>query len=267
MNSTNKFIFSVAFVCTLASTQAISQDSYDAWLAAGQPAIAPTGVDAPAGMGGGLIQFADQATFDSSTGAVVLETFDNGLTAPTSVITCNDIISSATTGPCFNAGDLVPGFSMTFIDNGGLGGFVALGAGILGPGQTTVTVGANSFIDNTEINFSPAVTAVAFDAFGVVGDYLVTAFDGDGTSIGSVTVTGTAGDSPAFVGFSSEVPVAAVIVDGVGGAGEVIDNLQFGSAASLPESVPVPTLDQFGLWILAALMLVIGVLGYRRFSA
>ena len=247
-----------------------AQDSYQEWAAAGKPDLDPVTVQAPEAPLGGLTTFADQASFDTATGGFAPETFDNGLTPPGAVTTCNNTIDSTTTGPCFNAGDLIPGFSMTFISNGGTGGLVALGDGFLGASQPTTVVGANSFVDNTEITFSPEVTAVAFEGFGVAGDYLITALDNGGGTIGSFTVTGAAADSGVFAGFTSASPVATVVVDGVGGTGELIDNLQFGDpdiGPGLPPPPQVPTLSQFGLLLLAGLMLVAGVFAYRRFSA
>lgn len=267
MNSTNRICSTFAFFALLCAGQLSAQDSYEAWAAAGKPTLTPTGATAPQGGMGGLTQFADQASFDAETGGLPLETFDNGLIAPGSVDTCNDIINSSTTGPCFNAGDLIPGFSMTFVSNGGTGGLVALGDQFLGASQTTTVVGANSFVDNTEVTFNPPVTAVAFEGYGVDGDYLVTALDAGGGTIGSITVTGAAVDSGVFAGFTSPVPVSTVVVDGVGGAGELIDNLQFGNRIVLSPATAVPTLGQYGLWLMAALMLVVGVFGYRRFSA
>lgn len=271
MNTTHRIISIVFYSALLVAGSAMAQDSYQEWAAAGMPALDPVTADAPQTVLGGLTQFADQASFDTATGGFTAETFDNGLTPPGAVITCNNLIDSTTTGPCFNAGDLIPGFSVTFISNGGTGGLVALGDGFLGAGQATTVVGANSFVDNTGIAFTPAVSAVAFDGFGVAGDYLITALDSGGGTIGSITVTGAAADSGVFAGFTSAVPVASVVVDGVGGAGELIDNLQFGDPGAvgpdLPPAPQVPTLSQVGLLLLAGLMLVVGVFAYRRYSA
>lgn len=270
-----RYLVFPALFALLCAGQVAAQDSYEAWAAAGKPDLGLAGGTAPQGGMGGLTQFADQASFDAETGGgLPLETFDNGLTGPAAVNTCNDTINSTTTGPCFNAGDLIPGFSVTFVDNGdskdarGIsGGVVALGDQFLGASQTTTVVGANAFLDNTEVTFDPPVTAVAFEAFGVAGDYLVTARAAGGEAIGSIIVTGAAADSGVFAGFTSALPVATVVVDGFGGTGEVIDNLQFGSASAPTPAVPVPTFGQYGLLFLAGLMLVAGVFSYRRFSA
>ncbi|MBU1190467.1 MAG: IPTL-CTERM sorting domain-containing protein [Gammaproteobacteria bacterium] len=270
MNTLQNSLTAVGMSAMLLAGSALAQDNYVDWAAAGKPDLAPVAASAPDAPLGGLTTFVDQASFDAATGGFAPETFDNGLTPPGAVATCNNTIDSTTTGPCFNAGDLIPGFSVTFLSNGGTGGLVALGGGFLGAAQTTTVVGANSFVDNTEITFSPAVTAAAFEGFGVAGDYLITALDSGGATIGSFTVTGAAVDGGVFAGFTSPVPVTTVVVDGVGGAGELIDNLQFGDPAVGPDLPPppqVPTLSQFGLLLLAGLMLVVGVFAYRRFAA
>ena len=101
-------------------------------------------------------------------------------------------------------------------------------------------------------------------------DVTVTAFDGGGGTIGSLTIATTADNVSEFFGFTSPVPIASIDVEGIGDTGELIDNLQFGDPAvgqDLPPPPQVPTLGQFGLLLLAGLMLVAGVFAYRRFSA
>ncbi|MDA3933582.1 MAG: IPTL-CTERM sorting domain-containing protein [Gammaproteobacteria bacterium] len=53
--------------------------------------------------------------------------------------------------------------------------------------------------------------------------------------------------------------IASLTVEGIGGTGELIDNLQFGDPNTLPPAPQVPTLSQVGLLLLAGLMLVVGV--------
>jgi len=245
-----------------------AQDNYQEWAAAGKPDQDPVTVQAPEAPLGGLTTFADQASFDAATGGFPVETFDNGATAAGAVNTCTEPVNSASNDICFAPGDLLDDFSLTSSSGGGI---VVLGDGFIG--QSTAVVGANTFGDLTNVSFAPEVTAVAFDGYsGSPGaaDVTVTALDGGGATIGSVTITTTADNVSEFFGFTSAVPIASITVEGIGGTGELIDNLQFGDPAvgpDLPPAPQVPTLNQFGLLLLAGLMLVVGVFAYRRFSA
>jgi len=227
-------------------------------------------VQAPEVPLGGLTTFADQASFDAATGGFPVETFDNGATAAGAVNTCTEPVNSASNDICFAPGDLIDGFSLTSSSGAGI---VILGDGFIG--QATAVAGPQAFADTLSVDFTPEVTAVAIDAFSGApdlsgADVTVTALDGGGATIGSVTITTTADNVSEFFGFTSAVPIASITVEGIGGTGELIDNLQFGDPAvgpDLPPAPQVPTLNQFGLLLLAGLMLVVGVFAYRRFSA
>ncbi len=268
MTNIYKYFMAATAITTLCTASlALAQNNYQDWAAAGMPALDPVTADAPQTVLGGLTQFADQASFDAATGGFPVETFDNGATAPGAVNTCTEPVSSASNDVCFSPGDLIDGFMMTSSSGGGV---VALGSNFLGANQASTVVGANTFADTTSIAFAPAVTAVAFDAYiGAPGpgDYNVTALDTGGGTIGSITVTTTAVDQGVFAGFTSTVPIATIVLDGVGGSGELLDNLQFGDPNTLPPAPAVPTLNQFGLLLLAGLLLIVGVFAYRRFAA
>ncbi|GAB4126593.1 MAG: hypothetical protein Tsb0027_25970 [Wenzhouxiangellaceae bacterium] len=270
MNNFKNSLAAVGMSAMLLAGSALAQDNYVDWAAAGKPDLAPVDTSAPDAPLGGLTTFADQASFDTATGGFPAETFDNGATAAGAVNTCTEPVNSASNDACFAPGDLIDGFSLTSSSGGGI---VVLGDGFIG--QPTAAAGANTFGDSTNVTFAPEVTAVAFDAYSgaptVEGaDVTVTALDGGGATIGSVTITTTADNVSEFFGFTSAVPIASITVEGIGGTGELIDNLQFGDPAVGPDLPPppqVPTLSQFSLLLLAGLMLVVGVFAYRRFAA
>jgi len=267
MNTLQNSLTAVGMSAMLLAGSALAQDNYVDWAAAGKPDLAPVDVSAPDAPLGGLTAFADQASFDAATGGFPVETFDNGATAAGALNTCTEPVNSASNDACFAPGDLIDGFSLTSSSGGGI---VVLGDGFIG--QSTAVVGPLTFADTFSVDFAPEVTAVAFNAFSgspvVTGaDVTVTAFDGGGATIGSVTITTTADNVSEFFGFTSAVPIASITVEGIGGTGELIDNLQFGDPNTLPPAPAVPTLSQFGLLLLAGLMLAVGVFAYRRYAA
>lgn len=268
MKSINKLIVASAFATSFAAGSALAEDNYQDWAAAGKPDLGPVGVSAPDAPLGGLTTFPDQASFDAATGGFTPETFENGATMAGALNTCAEPVSSASNDVCFAPGDLIDGFSLTTSSGGGI---VILGDGFIG--QATAVAGPLTFADTLSVEFSPEVSAVAFDGFSGSGgpaDVTVTVLDGDGATIGTVTIPTTAPNVSEFFGFSSELSIGGITVEGIGGTGELIDNLQFGNPAVGPDLPPppqVPTLSQFGLLLLAGLMLVAGAFAYRRFSA
>lgn len=268
MKSLRNSLVTVGMPAIFLAGSALAQNNYVDWAAAGKPDLGPVTVQAPEAALGGLTTFADLGSFDAATGGFTAETFDNGATAAGGLGACTEPVNSASNDVCFAPGDLIDGFSITSSSGGGM---VVLGDGFIG--QPSAVVGAITFADSTRVAFSPVVTAVAFDGFsGAPGpaDVTVTVFDGGGGTIGTVTITTTADNVSEFFGFTSPVPIASINIEGIGGTGELIDNLQFGDSAvgpDLPPTPQVPTLSQFGLLLLAGLMLVVGVFAYRRFAA
>lgn len=248
----------LSILCVIASSAAVAQNNYADWANNGRPNFNLNGDTAPADNFGTVTPFTDQAAFLAAT-SVATETFNNGATGAGAINTCTEPVNSASNDVCFMPGDLLAGFSMT-TDNGG--GVVALGTGFLGAGQTSTVAGANTFTDITQIAFSPAVTAVGMDLLvgaPAPGDVTVTIFDATGAPLGNITVTTTAVDATMFAGLTSPTPIASVTIEGIGGSGELMDNLYFGTAGStLPEPANVPTLSNMALWILIAVMLAGG---------
>lgn len=242
--------FAVMGLCA----NALAQSTFNDWAANGRPDFALNGDVAPADALGGIVTFADLPSFLGAASGVATEGFNGGATAPSAVNTCTEPVNDASNDVCFTPGQLLPGFALTS-DNGG--GIVALGDGFLGANQTTTVVGANTFTDLTLVDFNPAVTAVGMDILigaPAPGDVTLTALDAAGGAIGSFTITTTAVDTTVFAGFTAATPVAQVIVDGVGGGGELMDNLYFGSAGAPPEPVQVPTLGGPAMWIMITLL-------------
>ncbi|MGD9582566.1 MAG: hypothetical protein AB7V26_02695 [Lysobacterales bacterium] len=244
-------------VLVLVNSVAVAQTNYVDWAAAGRPAFALQVAPQPSAVAGGLTVFADLASFQAATnGGFTVETFDGGATPAGGVNTCTEPVSSLSNDACFAPGNLIPGFSMTSSSGGGI---VVLGDGFLG--QATAVVGANQFVDTTSVAFGPAVTAVAFDGLigaPAAGDITVTALDAGAAVIGSVTVTTTSTTATEFIGFTSLIPIASITIDGVGGSGELLDNLQFGVPAAAVAALPVPATGSWAVGSLVGLLLLLG---------
>jgi hypothetical protein len=212
-----------------AAVQASGLPSYALWAQAGKPAFpahAPGQYHAPTGSLDVYTTLGDFQGAVADPGALSSEDFEGGLTGPGGLNTCNEPVNSASNDVCFSPGDLVDGFSMTSSSGAGI---VVLGDGFLG--QSGTVIGANTFADSTNIAFSPAVTAIAFDALDGTGPgpVTVTAFDGGGNVIGSADIN-TVDISNNFIGLVSPVPVASVTLDGANGEGELINDMLFGDA-------------------------------------
>lgn len=213
---------------------------------------------------GGAITFhATVGDFNAAAGTTVNEDFEGGATGAGGVNTCVEPVSSASNDVCFSPGDLVAGFAIT---SGNGNGVAALGDGVVGP--TSTVVGANEFLTSTILEFTPPVTAVAFDAINgnSPNDVTIELFDGGGASLGSNIATVPGVGTPVFQGFTSTTPVATVVLTGATETGELIDNLIFGETAGAGGGEPtsVPTLSIVGLSVMAALLLFGGILLARK---
>ncbi len=159
---------------------------------------------------------------------------------------CTEPVSSASDDACFAPGDLVDGFS---IRSSHLKGVLSQGIDILS--VDSMTIGAwpyqssPSSLNYTRVEFDHGPTLVAADVYGFqlapgipTGDpvsVVVEAFGLDGKSLGSFEVLPSAYNLPAFAGFQSSVPIAAVeFGTRAMNAGEQIDNLYFGGGAGRP---------------------------------
>lgn len=169
---------------------------------------------------------------------------------------CTEPVSSRSDDACFAPGDMSAGFSVHSSHGYGV---LSMGRDIIG--FPSLTIGAwpyrlsPSSINYTRIEFERGPTVVAADVFGFriaggsatgeVAPVTVEAFDLAGLSLGSFVVTPPAHNLPAFVGFSSSVPLGAVEFGPREEAvGVQIDNLLFGGMAQDP--VPASTRLAFG---------------------
>lgn len=229
--------------------------SYVEWNAAGQPTLSSMPGATTNALPGGLTSYPDLASFLAVAGSPAFEDFENSLVAPGGVIGCGPLVDSTTNNPCFIPGGVIAGFSVT--SSSGLD-VVTLGANLIGPNQSSVVIGANTWAESTIISFDgTSVTAVAFDVLtNDFGPITITALDSMGGTIGVLNTGAVAPATPLFIGFTSAVPIASINIADDTDGGEVLDDLRFGAMA-FGSSVPIPALSKTGLLVL--LLLVTGL--------
>ncbi len=183
---------------------------------------------------GPLTFYADRPSFQAANPGLPLEDFSGTSVPPGGITACTPPLNSATNDACFTAGSVVPGFTLgVFLDGGG-GDYVVINQAL---GMPCVGVGPNSFVDDTDWDFSPAVAAVAFDLYTPLGGgepYTVEIF-GPGGSLGSTPITG-GGLGGSFFGVDATDPGGISRIElreGIDSTGDISCDLEFGG-------VPVP---------------------------
>lgn len=104
-------------------------------------------------------------------------------------------------------------------------GLIALGPGFLG--QADTIIGANTFVESTDIFFATGEekTAVSFDVYTNTGpDVQILVFDTANVLIG-VGVVQAGLPTPTFVGIISPVPIGRINVADAADGGELVDNV------------------------------------------
>ncbi|MBE9547964.1 MAG: hypothetical protein IMF09_01045 [Proteobacteria bacterium] len=226
--------------------------SYVEWNAAGQPTLSSMPGAITNALPGGLTSYPDLPSFLAVAGSPAFEDFENGMVAPGGVTGCPPPLNSLSNNACFIPGGLIAGFS---VNATGGSNVVILGAGLIGPNQTSIVTGADQFAESTIITFDgTSVTAVAFDVYtNATGPITITVLDSVGGTIGVLNTGAVVPATPLFIGFTSSVPIASINIADDTGGGELLDDLRFGSMA-FGSSVPIPALSKTGLLVLLLLL-------------
>ncbi len=258
MMKTLSVILSLASVLLLgAQATANSYSTASSGVAPTNPFIIPSGGPVE----GGVSVFTDEASFQNAIAGLpktlkFIETFDEATTPPNAV----GSVFPPPLAPGVPAGDFPNGLAADNIqfncaDTGGDGfcDLLTLGAGFL-PGLTTTVLGANSFDDSLVIETLQGAnkTAIGFevdDPGTGIPDYDLTVTDTNGNVLFNSTLIGV-GAFDAFIGVVSPVAIGSIAINGTGGGGELVDNIQ------LYEPVPEPTAVALLLTALGAFGLV-----------
>lgn len=238
-----------------------AQSNYT-WQDAGNGDPLPAGIGGVSGttnLGPGLMVFNDLGSFQAAAPAATnSEDFEDN-SNPAGPTNCTEPVNSASNDICFTPGQIVDGIEIT---SSGANGIILLPQGF--NGLPSDVVGANTFADTTSLSFTAGdVQAVAMDVYAGLApsDVTLTVFDTGGGMLGSATIMGLGAlPDSGFIGFVSVAPIGEVVIESLGGNGELFDNLLFGAAgADLPDPPAVPALQSTGLMVLI-LVLAVGSL-------
>jgi len=205
------------------------------------PGLIPTGpfpVDNVGKTDGPTTWYVDRATFQAANPGLPLEDFTATSVPPGGITACNPPLDSTTNDACFSAGSVIPGFSLGVTVDGGGGQYVTINNAL---GLPCVAVGPNSFVDETDWNFNPAVAGAGLDIFTPLGGgetFTMEAF-GPGGSLGTMNYV-AGGTAAVFVGVDTVDPGGITrieIREAVDSTGDLFCDLEFGGA-------PVPVMLQ-----------------------
>lgn len=173
----------------------------------------------------GLTIYTSRPTFDADNPGLPVEDFEGNILPPNNVTACPPPLNASTNDPCFSPGGVLPGIELNIGPNAGSGLYVVLTQGFLGVASDVV--GPNTFVEHAWWTFDPPVDAVGMDFVWPLGAGTVNieVRDAGGAVIGTDSQA-----SPTFWGVASTVPIGQIRIDD-GGAGDLYDNIAFGSTA------------------------------------
>jgi len=228
--------------------------------AAANPGILPAPLNTPAppavvnDLGGGVFHFTTMAEFHDTGVVLVTDDLFSSLVGPNAICTDFFPVSSATNDLCFATGDLLPGYQLNGLPVADDYAFLTTGF-LVAP---TNVIGPNTFVDDSEFTFSPAVDAFGAYLYALAGpvDATIDLYDAGGVLLASTLVSGSAAGQ--YFGFtSSNRQIARVVVTDAAGGGELFGTLEFGNFAPV---APIPTMSSWSLYLLIGLL---GLVGWR----
>lgn len=188
--------------------------------------------------------YSDKTSFDAAAGTTVLEDFSAGACCSVYTQINDTTVSGIKDGATYSLATPFTGLN-SFLFNGG-GGFS-------GPWLDSYTYGGNSAL---KVAFDNPVSAFAFETNSFMGTGFTATinFTNGGTSV--QTGSGISGTAMQFFGFTSDMAIASVEIQGIGNNSHnfSLDNFQFGGAVP---AVPLP----------AALPMLLAALGGFGFMA
>lgn len=174
--------------------------------------------------------FAQVSIFENSedfqtayTGELMLEDFAGAPEEPT---LCGTVVSAGVENDCFAPGELIEGFSLTASNDSEV---VLLPAGFLPSENQTPRLGANSGVEKSIISFEPDVYAVGLSLhIDNNNDFFFRAYGENNVLLYESEIN----FSP-FIGIISGEPIVRIEVENATGAGELMGDLQFGTAVNM----------------------------------
>ena len=185
----------------------------------------------PLNANAGLLFFTDRSAFELASGlSEVNEDFEAANVSPGGVAGTNNPLNSFTNDSTFSTGDIIDGLSVSASS----GSVVALGAGLIGSSKS---VGADLFSATTILSFNAGYQAIGLDLFSSNSDDVIDiSIFGLSDSFLQLTTASGINSSLSFFGVISDSDlITKISFDSQNGAGEIIDNIIFLNAVSVPE--------------------------------
>ena len=126
---------------------------------------------------GPLTFYSDRPTFQAAHPGLPLEDFTGTATSNGDIVACSPPLDSSTNDACFTTGSVIAGFALDVTIDGGGGQYVVLNNAL---GMPCVGVGPNSFADEADWDFSPAVDSDVERKGGITRIEVREAVDGTG---------------------------------------------------------------------------------------
>ena len=167
--------------------------------------------------------YTDRATFEADFPGLSLEDFEESPVPHWQTVACLDLINSGTTGPCFQPGEIIPGVDFTY---DGPPGFLTLtlGSDYLGVHQLDIVWGPRLYKYPLLINFTSVTFAAGMDIYiDEGGNVDIFVLNTAGETIGFTSISPSSTEFQ-FMGVESAPQIGSIIIEGVGGTGEFIDN-------------------------------------------
>ncbi|MCH9651990.1 MAG: DUF11 domain-containing protein [Deltaproteobacteria bacterium] len=226
---------SILLLGIMATVPASSQqvvESFQEYADASNPVLPPAGENPgqPTVTGDGLTFYTDRATFQGDCPDLPLEDFSNTLVPPNGVLACTPgPLNSSTNNNCFATGGVIDGFTMQSAP------VAAEDLVVTTPpflGTADVGVGPNTFVEDVEILFSPAITGFGSNLIGPLANFNINIdiFDEADMLIGSTT--SAIGLPSVFWGVTSTVPIGRIAMADPAGNGELFSLMEFGSCVT-----------------------------------
>ena len=176
--------------------------------------------------------YTNRATFEADFPGLSVEDFEESPVPHWQTVACLDLINSGTTGPCFQPGEIIPGVDFTY---DGPPGFLTLtlGSDYLGVHQLDIVWGPRLYKYPLLINFTSATFAAGMDIYiDGGGNVDIFVLNTGGETIGFTSISPSSTEFQ-FMGVESASQIGSIIIEGIAGTGEFIDNFSM-------SDVPIP---------------------------
>lgn len=182
------------------------------------------------------VYYSDFASFAAASGSLVSENFANLNVPASGVAPCQGPLNSSTAAAgCWDAGDVVAGFSLNASNEANPAGLAVAGAGFAGVASNTVF--ANTFVETLNLGLTGGSGAIGVglqSAFGT-STFTISMFDAADTLLYTTSVAVGLG-TPTFWGVTDlSASIHRINFSSDSGQAEGVSSLHFAAANDVPE--------------------------------